>query len=160
MEGMILRRRSTLASRAAAALTLVVLAAGCDDATGPARLHGTFILESVGGDPLPAPTRAGGPLVLAPETIRGDTITFLGASARGFPRIAHRAWYNMEGGGARLSAYEEEYRLDGGTLVFIPPLCPPGANCIFVPRTGRVVDGRFVVTFESPLFRAQTFGPK
>jgi hypothetical protein len=133
-------------------IAIVAACLGCIDSTGPVPIGPKYVLESVGGEPLPALTmsQAG-----ATETAVADTLLF-DIEVREKGRVEHH-----EVNGYLSNVYHATYALDyvlkDGVLSFLPNPCPPGADCIFAEHTGRFAGDKFIITYADSIFRTRTY---
>jgi len=125
------------------------MVAGCGEPLAPAS-GDMFVLVAIGGDPLPAPTIADvGEIAIA------DTMIFVQGSARG-GRVQRRLTSDYPTG-VHHGVFEQEYLRERGLLVFLPPYCPPNANCAWVAQEGRFEADALVVTFADPKHRTRIY---
>lgn len=123
---------------------VVMLAAGCSDATAPpTRVTALYVLESIGGEPLPA--------IFSPRS--GETATVFWATlnldAAGNAIMAERrrresSTFQQERTNTRLTGYE----INGENILIGPP-CPldPLADCV-PKRVGQIKDSTLSLSGE------------
>jgi hypothetical protein len=122
-----------------------VLAAGCADATAPARTTtGVFVLRSFDGQPLPALTQDYPTLrffIVADTIVFFDTGEFTESSVMRVESTQPPS-VNFQGGGS-----EGTFAFRGDSIDF-RLRCPPGALCIMPPLAWRSTDG-FTTAYRS-----------
>ena len=129
------------------ALVMSTLASACDD---DQPFEGSFALSTIGGVALPAPTRA-----QSTDTVFADTIS-VQTSSFGVVEIEHRLL--RRGSGGRVQAtYVDVFRIEGDELVYVPPVCPPNADCIYIGKSAKLDGSQLRVTSTSAGFREQIF---
>lgn len=143
--------RRYVAVPAALALVAMVFAADCQGPTEPRPL-GTFVLVEIGGDPLPASTMA-----TPGETAIADTLIVFSVSKGGTGRVEQHETNQYLSNPTYHVVYSLNYELKDGVLVFLAPPCPPGANCAFVERTGRVDRDVLTISYRNAEFRTRTY---
>jgi hypothetical protein len=135
--------------RGTGGLLIAALMIGC--ATEPSLVGHVFVLESIGGQPVPAPVFPASSL-----KVTGDTVTIGAAPLSLGLRLFHREWYATSAG-LQQQVYAESYHMVGDTLVFEQPPCPPGADCAWMPHWAIVDGGRLTINFVSSSFLPMSY---
>lgn len=145
--------RMRSAVRGLRSVLIVMLLAGCRTPTDPAPLDGLFVLETVGGDPLPAnsATQPG-------ETVVAESLFFHSRMRRGRnAKIEQRTTAEYSSIGARRFTEMVEYRLNGASLTFPQPPCNDTNSCVWNGRTGVLNGDELVITYILPGLRQRVY---
>ncbi|HEY2377464.1 MAG TPA: hypothetical protein VGH98_15910 [Gemmatimonadaceae bacterium] len=150
-----MRRRITV--RALLAAISIAVIVSCQGVTEPVTAGTAFVLESVGGAPVPAVagTIPSGAVLIA------DTLVFLSRDDRASGQVEHHETAQL-GPSVSHASYARLYNWHDGVLTFSPAPCPPGALCAHVEvqppsETGRFGPRALTITYGSPGIFPRTY---
>lgn len=142
-----------MAASSSWARTLLVAAvfAGCGDPLGPAPVEGVFVLESIGGQALPAHTMAGS----LGTRVAAETLFFHRMRRGAMPQMESRV---RQTGRTEASVESIQYARVGNTLEFTPPPCNDvGAICFWAGPTGQLDGERLIISYDFVNFLARSY---
>lgn len=125
--------------------------AGCGDPLEPAPVEGVFVLESIGGQALPA------------YEVTGNLGARVVAETLFFHRVRRGAKPQMESrvrrtGVTQASIQSISYARVGNTLEFTPPPCNDvGAICFWAGPTGQLEGERLIISYDFVNFLARSY---
>lgn len=123
-----------------AVLTILL---ACDDGTAPPAILGTYVLESIGGQPLPVtvPTGTGYATTVFWSTLNLDASEHAVLTERS--RLASPG----DPGTEKVYTQRYSYRVTGASIAFeYSPPCPPNALCV-APPTGKLDGSTLILSY-------------
>ena len=91
------------------------------------------------------------------ETAIADTLIVFSVSKGGTGRVEFHQTNQYLSNSTYHVVYTLNYELKNGGLVFLAPACPPGAQCAFIERAGRIDGDVLTINYESAVFRPRTY---